>query len=82
MSTPYVKPYLGQDYEKIKANCVNSGSLFQDDKFPPNNSSIARTKTVNSKIYWKRPHEIVANPQFIVNNIEPNDLDQGQLGNW
>jgi hypothetical protein len=76
------KPYLGQDYEKLKTSCISSKTLFQDDKFLANNYSIARTKRVNSKIYWKRPFEIVANPQFIVSNIEPSDLDQGQLGNW
>lgn len=76
------KPYLNQDYEAIKAQCLKSGRLFEDDKFPANASSIARfNKNLASGIVWKRPHEFVQNPQFVVGKVEPNDLDQGQLGN-
>ena len=75
------KPYLDQNYEEIKQKCLQSGKLFKDKLFPANDSSIARIKT-KQQVVWKRPHEIVENPQFIVNNIVPNDLDQGQIGDW
>ena len=32
------------------------------------------------KVNWKRASEISQDAQFIVNNITPNDLDQGQIG--
>ncbi|CAF0992683.1 unnamed protein product [Brachionus calyciflorus] len=76
------KPYLEQNFEVLKSNCLKSGKLFEDDKFPANDTSLYRfQKFVTGKISWKRPHEITQNPQFIVDFIEPNDLDQGQIGN-
>ncbi|CAF1103542.1 unnamed protein product, partial [Brachionus calyciflorus] len=76
------KPYLEQNYEVLKSNCLKSGKLFEDDKFPANDTSLYRfQKFKTGKISWKRPHEITQNPQFIVDFIEPNDLDQGQIGN-
>ena len=49
--------------------------------FPRNYKSLFRFKKV-SNVVWKRPHEISDNPQFIVGGIVPNDIDQGQLGDW
>lgn len=74
--------YQDQDYNRIKSECLNSNSLFEDEYFPADDSSIARCQPINKRISWKRPHEIVSNPVFIDEYIEPNDLDQGQLGNW
>lgn len=76
-----IKAYLDQDYETLKAEAKNSGELFVDHKFPANCSSIFRFKNFPSPIIWKRPHEIVNDPKFIVNKVEPNDLDQGIIGN-
>ncbi|CAF1074938.1 unnamed protein product [Brachionus calyciflorus] len=76
------KPYLEQNYEILKSSCLKSGKLFEDDKFPANDASLYRfQKFITSKISWRRPHEFTKNPQFIVDFIEPNDLDQGQIGN-
>ena len=74
------KPYLNQNYQELKDKCLKSKKLFEDDKFKANNSSLAKFK-VPENISWKRPHEICENPQFIVDFIEPNDIDQGSLGN-
>lgn len=74
--------YLDQNYEQIKSGCLRSRQLFEDQQFPPSTKSISATKGVKNRIFWKRPHEIVQNPEFIVQKIEPNDLDQGQLGDW
>lgn len=77
-----IKAYLDQNYESLKSELKKTGQLFVDDKFPADDSSIFRFKNfVGSKIVWKRPHEIVKDPKFIIDKIEPNDLDQGKLGN-
>lgn len=76
-----IKPYLEQDYASLKSKAKSSGELFVDDEFPANDKSIFRfTNFLGSQIYWKRPHEIVQDPKFVVNKIEPNDLDQGRVG--
>lgn len=75
-----IKAYLNQDYETLKEEAKNFGELFVDDKFPANDSSLFKLQNFTSKIVWKRPHQIVNNPKFIVNKIEPNDLDQGIVG--
>ena len=69
------KPYLNQDYEKLKADCLKANKLYEDDKFLANDSSLFRT-TKSPGIVWKRPSEICKDPQFIVNDIAPTDLDQ------
>ena len=74
--------YQNQNYEQIKAYCLKHGGLFQDEYFPADDSSIAKCQPVRKRISWKRPREFCPNPVFIDNNINPNDLDQGQLGNW
>ena len=76
-----IKPYLNQSYEEIKQSCQQSGKLFKDKSFPANDTSLYRFNEKKG-IAWKRPHEIVENPKFIVDTIEPNDLDQGQIGDW
>ena len=80
MSSQY-KPYLNQSYAEIKQRCLQSKRLFEDDKFPAAKSSMGRFR-VEKSVEWRRPREFVNNPQFIVNTIEPNDIDQGILGDW
>ncbi|RNA22395.1 calpain-5-like isoform X1 [Brachionus plicatilis] len=75
------KSFLDQDYERLKSKAKSSGELFVDDKFGADDSSIFRFKNfLGKKVYWKRAREIVQDPKFIVNKIEPNDLDQGKVG--
>ena len=74
-------PYLNQYYEKIKANHLKYGTLFEDDEFPACDASIYKFQSPSHKVIWMRPYEIVDNPKFIVDQIVPQDLDQGALGN-
>ena len=67
--------YLNQNYNEIKKDCLKSNHLFEDDKFAANLSILSRSKQYK-RINWKRPHEICPNPKFIVNQIEPTDIDQ------
>ena len=82
MKIPAFKPYLNQNYEKIKQECIKSRRLFEDVLFPANEKSLYYFKQPEREIVWKRPHEIINNPRFIVESVVPNDLDQGQIGDW
>ncbi|XP_044301658.1 calpain-11 [Varanus komodoensis] len=77
--------YLGQDYETLKQECLESGRLFEDPHFPAVSSVLgfkelgpgsSKTRGVN----WKRPSEIVDDPQFIVGGATRTDICQGALG--
>ena len=76
--------YLNQNYYELKKTCLNGKNLFCDDKFQANAQSLARVGHINlskSKISWKRPHEIVKNPKFLIDSLkDPTHINQGVLG--
>uniref|UniRef100_A0A2K5EUK8 Calpain-1 catalytic subunit n=1 Tax=Aotus nancymaae TaxID=37293 RepID=A0A2K5EUK8_AOTNA len=77
--------YLGQDYEQLRARCLQSGTLFRDEAFPPVPQSLGFKELGpnSSKTYgikWKRPMELLSNPQFIVDGATRTDICQGALG--
>lgn len=52
--------YLGQDFEKLRNACLQSGALFRDNTFPPAAASLGFKELGpnSSKTYgikWKRP---------------------------
>nr|XP_023999148.1 calpain-2 catalytic subunit-like [Salvelinus alpinus] len=77
--------YLGQDFEALKASCLERGQLFQDELFEaipaslgfkdlgPNSSKVRGIK-------WMRPMELTFNPQFIAGGATRTDICQGALG--
>lgn len=75
------KSYLNQNYQEIKQQRLQAGKLFKDKLFLADDSSLYKFNKKQEYV-WKRPHEITENPQFIVDSIVPNDLDQGQIGDW
>ncbi|XP_075057077.1 calpain-8-like [Mixophyes fleayi] len=77
--------YLNQDYEELRAQCLASGILFEDPKFPACQSSLGVNDLgPNSEkvqgLVWKRPSEINPNPQFINEGVNRADVRQGSLG--
>lgn len=83
MSEPYFDFEPSQNYDKLKAECLKSKKLFEDNLFPASDASLYRfNKTPSSKVFWKRPYEFLPkqNPEFIVDSIVPEDIDQGYLG--
>uniref|UniRef100_A0A8C6YC85 Calpain mu-type n=1 Tax=Naja naja TaxID=35670 RepID=A0A8C6YC85_NAJNA len=77
--------YRGQDYNTLKQRCLERGILFEDPKFLVVPSSIGFNELgPNSEktqgMCWKRPSEIVADPQFIVGGATRTDVCQGDLG--
>eukprot|EP00760_Papus_ankaliazontas_P034359 PhM_4_TR7147/c0_g2_i1/m.22191/K08582/CAPN15; calpain-15 len=90
-----VKMLLGINYsmrsgaEMVKA-CVEKEVLFVDVKFPPQRDSVARAHETNLVpkgiiTCWKRPGDYLSKTtqqptQLICDRIEPDDIDQGHLG--
>uniref|UniRef100_A0A3B4BGS5 Uncharacterized protein n=1 Tax=Periophthalmus magnuspinnatus TaxID=409849 RepID=A0A3B4BGS5_9GOBI len=77
--------FANQDYEALKQECVESGSLFEDPLFPAEPPSLgfkelapysAKTRDVE----WMRPSELAEDPQFIVGGATRTDICQGALG--
>lgn len=77
-----VRPFLDQDFQALRDECLKNKTLFEDPKFPADDRAMYRITPQFAGTKWLRPHFVVKNPQFIVNSIAVNDLDQGQIGNW
>uniref|UniRef100_UPI00358ECB2D calpain-9-like n=1 Tax=Myxine glutinosa TaxID=7769 RepID=UPI00358ECB2D len=78
-----VRPYQGQVFEDLRAQCLRWGDLYRDDIFPASLWSLGRAKGSPiqlSGIQWKRPKEICSNPLFISENATRTDIVQGALG--
>jgi calpain len=69
----------GQDFDEIKAGCLDAGELFTDAEFPADNDSIYYTKSAYG-LEWKRPHELVEEPHLFVGGGDRFDINQGELG--
>ncbi|XP_053304507.1 calpain-1 catalytic subunit [Spea bombifrons] len=77
--------FLGQDFHQIQQECLQNGTLFKDDTFPPTAYSLGFKELGpnSSKTYgvkWVRPTQLVSNPQFIVDGATRTDICQGALG--
>ncbi|KAJ1105667.1 hypothetical protein NDU88_003072 [Pleurodeles waltl] len=77
--------FLGQDYDRIRQECLQNGTLFKDDTFPASAFSLGFKELGpnSSKTYgvkWARPSQLVSSPQFIVDGATRTDICQGALG--
>uniref|UniRef100_A0A8B9F7N1 Calpain 8 n=1 Tax=Amazona collaria TaxID=241587 RepID=A0A8B9F7N1_9PSIT len=77
--------YLKQDYEALKQQCLQAGTLFKDEEFPACPSTLGYQDLgpysfKTQGIVWKRPTELCADPQFIVGGATRTDVCQGELG--
>ncbi|KAM4813189.1 calpain-8 isoform 2-T2 [Urocitellus parryii] len=77
--------YLGQDFETLRQQCLESGVLFKDPEFPACPSALGYKdlgpgSPQTRGIIWKRPTELCPNPQFIVGGATRTDVRQGGLG--
>ncbi|XP_049818414.1 calpain-A-like isoform X3 [Aethina tumida] len=69
-----------QDFLEIRDRCLENGELFEDPEFPCEDSSLYFSKRPDRYFEWKRPHEIVDNPQLFVEGYSRFDVQQGELG--
>ncbi|XP_050989585.1 calpain-2 catalytic subunit-like [Labeo rohita] len=79
--------FLDQDYQELHQNCLTENKLYNDELFPPDNSSIGLFDDLPdevdlSQVVWKRPSELVSNPNLFVDGMSRFDYAQGSvLGN-
>jgi calpain, invertebrate len=55
-----------QDFQQLRNHHAANGTLFEDDEFPAENSSLLFSKRPDRNYEWLRPMEIAENPQFFV----------------
>ncbi|XP_062295611.1 calpain-1 catalytic subunit b [Scomber scombrus] len=77
--------YLKQDYQALKEDCLQNGSMFEDPMFPAEPASLgfkelAPHSAKTSGVEWKRPTELTEEPRFIVDGATRTDICQGALG--
>ncbi|XP_035519940.1 calpain-2 catalytic subunit-like [Morone saxatilis] len=77
--------FLGQDYETLRQQCLESGRLFEDNCFPAEGKSLGynELRPYSSKtrgVVWKRPSELCSDPKFIDDGATRTDICQGALG--
>ncbi|XP_052437307.1 calpain-1 catalytic subunit-like [Carassius gibelio] len=79
--------FLDQKFQELHQNCLTENTLYNDELFPPDNSSIGLFNKVPSEVdmsqvVWKRPSELVSHPNLIVDGVSRFDYAQGSvLGN-
>ncbi|XP_077989638.1 calpain-9-like [Glandiceps talaboti] len=69
-----------QDYATIKRACLARGELWEDPEFLTVNSSMFFSRSPPRPFVWKRPGEIVSDPQMFVGGASRFDVAQGMLG--
>ncbi|XP_061816493.1 calpain-1 catalytic subunit [Nerophis lumbriciformis] len=77
--------FLGQDYESLRARCLQSRTLFEDNLFPCATSSLGFNElgprsSKTQGVRWMRPTEFCKRPSFIVDGATRTDICQGALG--
>uniref|UniRef100_A0A8C7XQ14 Calpain 1, (mu/I) large subunit b n=1 Tax=Oryzias sinensis TaxID=183150 RepID=A0A8C7XQ14_9TELE len=77
--------YLNQDFQGLKAECLQNRRLFEDPLFPAEPASLGFKElgplSAKSKgVEWKRPTELTTDPHFIVGGATRTDICQGALG--
>uniref|UniRef100_A0A8C5Q953 Calpain-9 n=1 Tax=Leptobrachium leishanense TaxID=445787 RepID=A0A8C5Q953_9ANUR len=70
----------GKSYEELRQECLQKGTLFEDVDFPAHDTSLFYSEKPNVPFVWKRPKELVADPQFILGGASRTDVCQGDLG--
>jgi calpain-15 len=78
-------PYEVLDSEDIKYQMEQKGQdNFIDPHFPPRDISLYNVLEdqypYNFVVQWRRPHEFMENPVVFEDDVDPNDIKQGQLG--
>ncbi|KTF88697.1 hypothetical protein cypCar_00010020 [Cyprinus carpio] len=72
--------FLDQDFHRLKLFCLKERLRFVDNLFPPEIKSIGLGSLAREdlqRVVWRRPHELVPNPVYIVHGASRFDIIQG-----
>ena len=64
------------DYFFCQNRHLGNNKLFKDEKFPTKSTSLQTSGSYN--IEWIRATELAENPDFFVNGVSTNDVNQGK----
>uniref|UniRef100_A0A674BGL7 Calpain 1, (mu/I) large subunit a n=1 Tax=Salmo trutta TaxID=8032 RepID=A0A674BGL7_SALTR len=83
-SNDHAVPFLNQNYEALRQECLETGCLFQDPSFlaePPSLGfkELAPYSAKTRDVEWMRP-TLTDDPQFILGGATRTDICQGALG--
>ncbi|VDK28360.1 unnamed protein product [Gongylonema pulchrum] len=68
------------DFYEERDRCLAERRLFEDPQFPACDESLFFSKRPPKRIEWKRPGEIIEEPQLIYEGQSRFDVVQGELG--
>lgn len=78
---PYEIMTEDEIFEAMDNDGINS---FVDPHFPPRDNSLynplENAYPFDFVVQWRRPHEFMEHPTVFEDDIDPNDIKQGQLG--
>ena len=74
-----LKKVLKSDYERLLEQYAKGNKNWTDPDFPPDQKSFGLGRKTE-KVVWKRLGEIIKNPVFVADNIAPEDILQGKIG--
>lgn len=82
MDQPWIEngKLYSQDFQELKAKCLENGELFSDPEFPPEDSSLYFSQDPPFAFEWKRPSELVSDPCLFAGGASRFDINQGELG--
>jgi len=69
----------GQNFEEIRAACLETGQLWEDPEFPADDASIFFSKSADG-LEWLRPGEMAQEPRLMEGGADRFDINQGELG--
>ena len=65
-----------QDFEELRASCLDAGELFTDPEFPPDDQSLFFSKEPPFAFEWKRASEISDDPRLFEGGASRFDINQ------
>ena len=65
-----------QDFEELRSACLESGELFTDPEFPPDDQSLFFSKDPPFAFEWKRASELSDDPRLFEGGASRFDINQ------
>jgi hypothetical protein len=76
----YIRKIRKSDYLALLRKHEDSGMNFIDGEFPPEEASIGKVEDLRVRATWKRIPDVIRDPLFIENRVDPSGIFQGSLG--